>query len=118
MRRLTILGLFVGLSRFMFEKIYEIIKRIPRGRVATYGQIAELVEGCTPRMVGYALAASEGDGIPWQRVINSKGEVSHRAWGKGHIAQRQLLEGENVVFNEKDRVDLKRYLWRIPGDLR
>jgi methylated-DNA-protein-cysteine methyltransferase-like protein len=97
-----------------WEKIYAVVRRIPRGRVATYGQVARLagLPGYA-RQVGYALhALDEERNVPWQRVINAKGEVSLRSEvGFEHI-QRQLLEREGVGFDERGRVDLERFAWR------
>ena len=91
-----------------YARIYRVVRRIPKGRVATYGQIAELVGRVGPRQVGYALHALKDDRVPWQRVINAKGEISLRdaAW------QRARLEAEGVAFDERGRVDLKKYRWR------
>jgi len=101
-------------SHSRWEKIYAVVVRIPRGRVATYGQVAKLagLPGHA-RQVGYALhAVDEERSLPWQRVINAKGEVSLRSEvGYEHI-QRQLLEREGVCFDERGRVDLDRYRWR------
>lgn len=97
-----------------YARIYAVIACIPEGKVATYGQVAALagLPGHA-RQVGYALhACPDGADIPWQRVINSKGEVSPRAepgFMEGY--QRHLLEEEGVVFNLAGRVDLKRYRW-------
>ena len=96
----------------LFQRFYKIIRRIPRGRVATYGQIARLAG--LPRYarhVGYALAVSPDD-VPWQRVINSKGEISLRA--VPHFAQRQrmLLSKEGVSFDRQGRVALRRFQWK------
>lgn len=94
--------------------IYRIVRRIPRGRVATYGQIAELagLEGHA-RQVGYALhALPDSMKLPWHRVINSRGEVSPRTGGDSHELQRHLLEAEGVTFDDRGRVDLRRYAWR------
>ena len=67
-------------------------------------------------MVGYALASlPDGSDVPWQRVINSQGRTSSRRDGYGHLAQRSILESEGVVFDEQDKVDLKKYLWPGPG---
>lgn len=97
-----------------YARIYAVIARIPEGKVATYGQVAALagLPGHA-RQVGYALhGCPEGAEIPWQRVINSKGEVSPRAEpGLMEGYQRHLLEEEGVVFNLAGRVDLKRYQW-------
>ena len=96
-----------------YSRIYRAVRRIPRGRVATYGQIAVLagLEGHA-RQVGYALHSLPGTiRIPWHRVINSKGEVSARSGDDSHELQRLLLEGEGVRFDAKGRVDLDRYRW-------
>ncbi|MFC1572522.1 MGMT family protein [Candidatus Eisenbacteria bacterium] len=100
----------------LHERIYEIVRQIPEGRVATYGQIARWAGRCTARMAGYAMAAVPfSSDVPWQRVINSKGEVSTRSHGDGHVEQRDLLEAEGVVFNARGRVDLGQYGWSGPG---
>ncbi|MCB0192301.1 MAG: MGMT family protein [Anaerolineae bacterium] len=98
----------------VYERVYIVIRHIPAGQVATYGQIANLVDGCTARMVGYALAALDPhSNVPWQRVINSQGKISLRSGGIGSALQRQILEAEGVVFDEKGRVDFKKFGW--PG---
>jgi methylated-DNA-protein-cysteine methyltransferase-like protein len=96
------------------EAVRAIVRLIPRGRVATYGQIAALLEHCTPRMVGWVMAAlPDRSDVPWQRVINSSGEVSPRAHGSGQARQRRMLEAEGVVFDQRGRVDLKRFGWEV-----
>ncbi len=95
---------------------YRWIGRIPEGRVATYGQIAALA-GLPrhARQVGYALAAlPEGSDVPWQRVVNARGEVSLRTAGDlGRSGfQRHLLEEEGVEFDLDGRIDLARFGWR------
>ena len=94
-----------------FARIYAVVATIPRGKVATYGQVARLAGRVTARLVGYAMAACP-DGLPWRRVINSKGEVSPRKHGDGHATQRRLLEREGVRFDAEGRVDLDRHRWR------
>jgi methylated-DNA-protein-cysteine methyltransferase related protein len=97
----------------VYERIYDAVRQIPRGKVATYGQIAKIVDRCTPRMVGYAMAALRGrTDVPWQRVINAKGEISTRSGGDGAVRQRRLLEKEGICFDRGDRVDFKKYRWR------
>ncbi len=91
------------------------VRRIPEGRVATYGQVAALA-GIPrhARQVGYALHALPDDAeVPWQRVINARGEVSPRAGGGGvrEGYQRHLLEEEGVEFDARGRVDLARFGW-------
>ncbi|HVT57190.1 MAG TPA: DNA alkylation repair protein [Thermoanaerobaculia bacterium] len=101
-----------------YHRIYAVVERIPAGRVATYGQVAALAGlAGQARQVGYALhALSDGSPVPWQRVINARGEVSPRtesdAGGPGpEIYQRFLLEEEGVMFGAAGRVDLGRYRW-------
>ncbi len=100
-----------------YERIYRAVRRIPRGRVATYGQIAELagLEGHA-RQVGYALnVLPSRSKVPWHRVINAKGEISRRSGGDSHELQRHMLEHEGVKFDRMGRVDLGRYRWRAKG---
>ncbi len=105
------------------QQVWEIVKRIPTGKVATYGQIAKMIPppggmhikdylAFGARWVGGAMAACP-QGIPWWRVINAKGEISLRG---GAEEQRQRLEAEGVTFNERGRVDLTKYGWE-PGPL-
>ena len=95
-----------------YEEIYALVRQIPPGKVATYGQVAALVGGCTARMVGYAMAATpEGSGVPWRRVINSKGKISPHGFGYGSALQRALLEEEGVIFDDQGCIDLKRFGW-------
>lgn len=102
-----------------YRRIYAVVAAIPPGRVATYGQVAALagLPGHA-RQVGYALhALPEESGIPWQRVINARGEVSPRAEPGWEGYQRHLLEQEGVEFDSTGRVDLDRYRWepdRLP----
>ena len=96
-----------------YQRIYVVVQQIPMGRVATYGQVAA-VAGLPgqARQVGYALhALPEGTEVPWQRVINARGEVSQRSEGGWERYQRHLLEEEGVCFNDTGRVDLSRFRW-------
>lgn len=98
------------------ERVYEIVRAIPRGRVMTYGQIAELLgQGYTPRTVGYVMHAADTEKIPWQRVINSQGACSTGKMTLPVNLQQKILEDEGVNFNEKGRCDLKNYLWSPEG---
>jgi methylated-DNA-protein-cysteine methyltransferase-like protein len=101
------------------HQVWDIVRHIPPGKVATYGQIARMIplpEGMDPkayqvfgpRWVGSAMAKCPED-VPWQRVINSKGEISPRP---GAQEQRGLLEEEAVQFNERSRIDLKIFGWQ------
>jgi methylated-DNA-protein-cysteine methyltransferase-like protein len=91
-----------------------VVRQIPRGAVATYGQVAELAGyPRQARQVGWILSGlPDGTDVPWQRVINAKGEVSPRAFGDSHLEQRALLEAEGVSFNARGRVDLRAHRWR------
>ena len=96
------------------QSILAAVRRIPRGRVATYGQIAAVAGlGRQPRLVGYALhALPSSTTVPWHRVINARGMVSIRSDGAASLSQRLLLEREGVQFDGRGRVSLERYLWR------
>ena len=99
-----------------YPRIYAIVRRIPRGRVATYGQVAAIEGSATARMVGYALAALSGSDrrVPWQRVLNHAGTVSERSGGGGTARQRQALEAEGVPFDAKGRIDFDTAGWDGP----
>ena len=99
-----------------YPRIYAIVDRIPRGRVATYGQIAAIEGSSSARMVGYALAALPGSNrkIPWQRVLNRTGTVSERSGGGGTSRQRRALEAEGVVFDAAGRIDFDTVGWDGP----
>ena len=96
-----------------FDRIYEVVKRIPRGRVATYGQIAAMVGNPRlSRVVGYALHVNpDPEHIPCFRVVNREGRVSKAFAFGGENMQILLLEDEGIEL-ENDRVDLERFLWR------
>lgn len=100
----------------LYERIYAIVRQIPYGRVASYGQIAEITGGCSARVVGYALAGlRSGDhpDVPWQRVINRQGKISILDPFGGYT-QRKLLEEEGVRFNARDQVDFEEFGWLGP----
>lgn len=108
-------------KQLYYEQVWELVRQIPYGKVATYGQITKIIpqpddisaedyQVFASRWVGLAMAACPDD-VPWQRVINSQGKISHRPEaGK----QKQLLEGEGVLF-AMERLDLNEYQWRVPG---
>lgn len=101
------------------DSVWEIVARIPIGQVTTYGRIAELMDFPTAidpkhtsafgaRWVGGALSRCP-NGLPWHRVVNSKGEISPRTDAE---IQRELLEVEGVQFQESGKIDLKKFLWQ------
>lgn len=95
------------------DKIYDQVRRIPKGKVATYGQIAALAGiPRQARRIGYALSALKDDSVPWHRVVNAKGEISARADSGYENYQRMLLEQEGVVFDLNGRISLEQYRWR------
>ncbi len=96
-----------------YERIYRVVRRIPRGRVATYGQVAELAGfPGQARSVGYALSALDERSVPWQRVVNAQGKISTRAEREAEELQRVLLEGEGVEFSSDGSISLPRFGWR------
>ena len=96
-----------------YQRIYAVVRRIPKGRVATYGQVADLagIPGHA-RQVGYALhALPEGTAVPWHRVVNAKGEISLRSLPGAELIQQQLLAREGVLLNARGRIALARARW-------
>ena len=93
------------------ERVYSIVRRIPSGRVMTYGQIAELLgEHYIARTVGFVMHGA-GDTVPWHRVINARGACSTGGIVLPHDKQQRMLEAEGVEFNAKGRCNLEKYLW-------
>ncbi len=96
----------------LYVRIYAVVRQVPPGKVATYGQIGAIA-GCSARLVGYAMAALRSGSypdVPWQRVINRQGKISILD-PFGHITQRQILEEEGVIFDKNDRIDFKEFGW-------
>ncbi|MBI2995409.1 MAG: MGMT family protein [Candidatus Melainabacteria bacterium] len=116
-----------------YRKVYNLVKKIPKGKVSTYGQIGQFLN-LDPRVVGWALnrlangrkkklacqvtispsrRLAQSSSVPWQRVINSKGGIStNRLINIPLDLQKKLLEKEGIKFNKKEKIDLKKYLWR------
>ena len=98
-----------------YRRIYSVVSRIPRGRVATYGQVARLagLPG-QARLVGYALSAlDDRSGVPWHRVVNAEGRISPRRDGSpAATVQRLRLEQERVRFNARLAIPLDLFRWR------
>jgi len=106
-----------------YAQVWDLVRQVPEGKVVSYGQIAlmlpppmgvefEAYKAFGPRWVGGAMANCPDD-VPWQRVINSKGKISQRP---GAQKQKELLIAEGVFFNEKGRVDFKKYGWKGPNE--
>ena len=94
-----------------FEIIYEVVKSIPKGKVATYGQVARLAGNPRwSRVVGYALHVNPAPGvIPCHRVVNREGKVAPAFAFGGSDIQRELLEAEGIIFESDGHVDLEKY---------
>ena len=102
-----------------YTRIYAVVRRIPAGRVSTYGEVARRagLSGYA-RQVGYALHALDEDAdVPWQRVVNARGEVSLPSDAGIDSLQRQMLEAEGVCFDARGRLDLKQFGWASPSGL-
>lgn len=99
----------------LYDLIYATVRQIPKGKVATYGQISRIVGRCSAQMIGFALAAlgkqPNADDVPWQRVVNAKGKISPHGYGFGTNMQRVLLEEEGVQFNLEHEIDFEKYGW-------
>jgi methylated-DNA-protein-cysteine methyltransferase-like protein len=97
-----------------YQRIYSIVRRIPAGRVATYGQVAALAGlAGHARQVGYALhALPQGTTVPWHRVVNASGRISLRAVPGAELVQQVLLEREGVHLDARARVPLARVQWK------
>jgi methylated-DNA-protein-cysteine methyltransferase-like protein len=100
-------------SAGFFRRVVMVVKKIPRGKVATYGQIAALAGNPrAARQVAWVLhAASDKEKLPWQRVINREGGISLPRYG-GYELQHAILAKEGVKFDGEDRIDLERYQWQ------
>lgn len=93
------------------ERVFKIVRRIPAGRVMTYGQLAEILgEGYTARTVGFVMHSAD-ESVPWQRVINAQGACSTGRVVVPPDLQQRMLESEGVRFDAKGRCDLSRYRW-------
>ena len=98
-------------SPSFFHRVYARVRQVPRGRVVTYGQIARALGAPrAARTVGWALRACPED-VPWQRVVNARGEISLRLT-TGYHEQRARLKAEGVRFNRAGRIDLNKYGWK------
>jgi methylated-DNA-protein-cysteine methyltransferase related protein len=98
------------------ERVFDIVRAIPPGRIMTYGQIAIILgEGYTARTVGYVMSGADAENVPWQRVINSQGKCSTARLTIPINLQQELLEAEGVSFNRSGKCDLRQYRWFPDG---
>ena len=114
MRKLRSTRRTVNAGAGNYRRIYAVVRRIPRGRVASYGQVARLagLPGHA-RQVGYAMhALPAGTTVPWHRVVNAQGAVSRRRVPGAELTQRMLLLREGVQFGARGRIPLDRYGWK------
>ena len=99
------------MTNTFFERVYELVRQVPAGKVVTYGQVARaLGSPGAARTVGWAMRACPDD-VPWHRVVNGKGEMSLRSHPLGELVQRDLLEEEGDVFGMHGRIELKISCW-------
>lgn len=98
-----------------FEDVYEIVRKIPKGKVATYGQIARMMgQPRRAKIVGWALHKNPYFGeVPCHRVVNRNGEISSGFVFGGPMEQRKLLEDEGIIFEEDGKINLNKYLWEL-----
>jgi methylated-DNA-protein-cysteine methyltransferase-like protein len=95
------------------ERVYQIVRRIPRGQVMSYGQIAYILgKGYTPRTVGFVMHGADETKTPWHRVINSQGKCSTGRIVLPADKQQRMLEREGVKFDARGRCDLETFLWQ------
>ena len=95
----------------LFERVYEIVRTIPKGKVATYGQIAKKLGTHDARKIGWALHGNKDPNIPCHRVVNKDGKVAENYAFEGWQEQKRKLIEEGVVFKDEMHVDLKKCLW-------
>jgi methylated-DNA-protein-cysteine methyltransferase-like protein len=98
-------------SSSFFRRVYALVRQVPRGRVVTYGQIARALGAPhAARTVGWAMRDCP-ENLPWQRVVNARGEISLRPTS-GYHEQRARLKAEGIRFNRAGRIDLNKYGWK------
>ncbi len=96
-----------------FSQVYEVVKKIPEGKVATYGQIAKLLSTKDARKVGWALHSNKDPNVPCHRVVNKEGKLAENFAFNGWKEQRLRLLDEGVTFAETKKVDLSKSLWDL-----
>lgn len=93
----------------LFQKVYEVTKKIPVGKVMTYGQVAKIVGSRDVRKIGWALHANKSSEVPCHRVVNKEGRLAKNFAFDGEVEQQRRLEAEGVVFTRDLYVDLSKY---------
>ncbi len=111
LKKLVLLEVFV----VFFEEVYDIVRKIPKGKVATYGQIARMLgQPKRAKIVGWALHKNPYFGeVPCHRVVNRNGEISSGFAFGGITVQKEMLEAEGIIFDEGSKIDLNKYLWKL-----
>jgi len=96
------------------RSVWKLVREIPRGRVASYGQLAAMLgKPRRARQVGFALHRTPDEMVlPWHRVINARGKISFSEHSQEYLLQKAMLEAEEIRFEDGDRIDLDRYGWR------
>jgi len=97
----------------LFEEVYKVVRKIPKGKVATYGQLAGLVGTRDARKIGWALHANRDPNCPCHRVVNKEGKLAANFAFDGPKEQRRRLEAEGITFEDKARVNLEKHFWKI-----
>ena len=97
----------------LFDKVYEYVKKIPKGKVATYGQIAKVLGTRDVRKIGWALHANKSEKVPCHRVVSKEGKLAANFAFDGWKEQRRRLESEGVSFKDEMFVDLSSHLWQV-----
>lgn len=94
-----------------FEKVYKVVRKIPSGKVATYGQVAEMIGSKDARKVGWALHSNSDPETPCHRVVNKDGRLAPNFAFDGEAEQRRRLISEGVAFRDEKHVDLGKHIW-------
>ncbi len=96
----------------LFEEVYKIVRTIPKGKIVTYGQIAQVLGTKDARKIGWALHANRDENCPCHRVVNKEGRLAPNFAFDGEAEQRRRLKAEKVEFVNKNHVNLDKYQWR------
>ena len=96
-----------------FARVYDIVKKIPEGKVATYGQVAEILGTKDARKVGFALHANKDASVPCHRVVDRNGRVAPNYAFDGWREQKRRLLEEGVKFKDETRVNIEKHIWQV-----